>query len=197
MSMPDPARTVSIVPPSTPGRKRRIVRADETPAEALTWKTQREKAEALRRWRLGVGIGFAEHPRCIRVAWVLEWFFAVGGYAYATDAFLSREMGLRLNRVQATLTKLVDGGAIVRVHAQVGARLQRRIYPARASADRIPPIVGAIDTPHGRPNTTSTRVGGHKTEETADDKFVLRSPTLRYARNDARRKAARVPTRNP
>lgn len=132
--------------PAAPPRQFRTLPPDETPHAALTWHSRRQRGAALVKWRRAVFSAFGEHPRCLRVAWVLSGLFhADRGYAHASDPFLAKETGIALNKLQAALTALDRGGAIVRVHRFIGTRAQRHIYPA---ATMTTPAMGGADTPH-------------------------------------------------
>ena len=115
-----------------------FVRPGEVPVGALTWIDMEDKPHQLRRWRRGIGKALDRQPRAIRLAWTLEWLF-VGGYAYASNGFLAREMGIGANKVQEALALLEANGAIVRAYAFVDGRVQRRLYPAALIADQDTP----------------------------------------------------------
>lgn len=117
-----------------------LVGTESTPASALTWSNAAQRNRRLREWRRAVIAAFGNQSRCIRLAWVLmDLFNAQLGYAFATDKYLAQEAGLALNKVQAMLTTLDRGGAIVRVQDVKDGRAQRRIYPCR---DLMSPTVG-------------------------------------------------------
>lgn len=132
---------------TTPTRKsrRRFIGPNATPASALKWSSNKERAIALRGWRVAVGKAFAEHSRCLRVAWTLEWLFGEQGFAFPSDSFLHRETGIQTNKIQDALRLLEKRGLIIRASVIVDDKDQRRIWP---SAEMIPPTVGGGDTPH-------------------------------------------------
>jgi hypothetical protein len=112
---------------------------------ALVWRSGSHRNRLLRKWRHAIFMMFGNQPRCIRLAWVLHDLFNVDHvFAYPSDPYLAHATGLALNKLQATLMILDQGGAIIRVHVTEGGKKQRRIYPSRSL---IPPESGGIDTP--------------------------------------------------
>lgn len=90
---------------SPPRWKRRFIDEHKTPDHALTWRTNSEKSKLLRAWRNGVGKAFPESGRPLRIAWTLEGLFGNQGYAFPTDAYLSRELVFRLKMCSALLPR--------------------------------------------------------------------------------------------
>jgi hypothetical protein len=129
-----------------PVRAFQIIRYDDAPPMSLRWHSRHQRNRVLRQWRRTVFAAFGDQSRCIRVAWVLlDLFHAERGFAYPSDPYLANETGLPLNKLQAALTTLDRGGAIIRVHVVAkDGRTQRRIFPSRVL---IPPEAGGIDTP--------------------------------------------------
>jgi hypothetical protein len=133
--------------------RRRFIGSKSVPPLALTWSTKRGKTLALRSWQSATGKTFAEHARCLRVAWILEGLFGDQGFAFSSDAYLSDRLCLPVKKIQDALQRLEKGGAIIRASTFVDAGLERRIWP---SAEKIPPTVGNRDTPHGGSVLTPT-----------------------------------------
>jgi hypothetical protein len=163
-----------------------IIELDGKPPGALLWLDKKSKAQALHSWRRGLSRTFAERARALRVAWALEWLFTDAGFAYASDAYLEHETGLPLNKVQAGLSDLESGGAIIRAHVWIDGKLHRRIFPATAVALKLHPTVGGSVTPQGGPKAHPT-VGGLNTYRTQN----RISSTLIASRMDAQRREAR------
>jgi hypothetical protein len=137
--------------------RRTYVHASHTPPDALTWRTATQRNRVLWPWREAVNRKFAERPRCLRVAWLLDCLFGLDGYAFATDSWFERKIGLPINKVQEALLALEQGAAIIRASAIVYGKAQRRIWP---NSLIIPPTVGDMDTPHGGSEIPPT-VGRH------------------------------------
>jgi hypothetical protein len=129
-----------------PARHFLILPDGRTPDGALTWASAEQRKRALQRWRRAILATFGDSSRALRVAWVLADLFNVkSGYAFPSDRHLAEETGLRLNKLQETLTALERDGAILRVHrVQADGRTHRHIYPSRKF---IPPTVGGGGTP--------------------------------------------------
>ena len=72
------------------------------------------------------------------------------GFAYATDGYLSRKLGIPANKIQASLCELESGGAIIRASVFVRGEAQRRIWPSSEIIKRSPPVTGGVDTPRHR-----------------------------------------------
>jgi hypothetical protein len=137
-------------------RRRKFIDQNTTPQGALVWRTARQKAKLFDQWRVAVGKSFPSSARVLRVAWALEWLFGQEGFAYATDSYLSRKLGVAINKIQAALQDLEQGGAIVRASAFVQNKPQRRIWPSSQIIERSPPVTGGVGTPrHGSENTPS------------------------------------------
>lgn len=90
-------------------QQRRFISEDATPDSALTWRGNRARGKALRLWRGAVSKGFSARPRCLRVAWMLEWLFGKDGYAFPTDGFLAVELSMNPDHVQEALKDLERG----------------------------------------------------------------------------------------
>lgn len=119
--------------------RRTFVHASHTPENAVTWRTKGQRSHVLWPWREAVSRKFAERPRCLRLAWLLDHLFGDYGFAFPTDAWVERKIGLPINKVQETLLALERGEAIIRASAIVDDRAQRRIWP---NSLIIPPTVG-------------------------------------------------------
>jgi hypothetical protein len=125
-----------------------------TPADALTWKTSKQRSKRMFAWRVAVMNKFDSSVRVVRVAWLLDCLCWKEGFAYATDSYISKTLGTPLNKVQQALAELEKAGAIIRASSFVDGTPQRRIWP---STKIIPPTAGGIhtprddrgDTPHG------------------------------------------------
>src|ERR1700741_5185 len=117
-----------------------------TPADALTWKTSKQRSRRMFAWRVAVMNKFDSNVRVVRVAWLLDALCWKEGYAYPTDSYIADTLGLDLRNVQRALLKLEEDGAIVRASVFVNGKPQRRIWP---SAKIIPATVAGMDTGHG------------------------------------------------
>jgi hypothetical protein len=126
------------------------------PEEALTWKTARQRSARMFAWQIAVMTKFNSSHRVLRIAWLLSSLCQREGYAFPTDSYISKTLGIKLNHVQAALAELARAGAIVRASVFVDGKPQRRIWP---STKIIPPTAGGMDTPHGRTQDTPTAGG--------------------------------------
>jgi hypothetical protein len=133
--------------------QRKFIPLNATPPLALKWVTNGERKDALVSWMVATGRKFAESPRCLRVAWALHGLVGKTGYAFATDAFLSKQLGIPPKKIQEALHQLDKGGAIIRcgVFTKTG-RDERRIWLSseNISEEETPPTMGDTDTPHDR-----------------------------------------------
>jgi len=168
--------------------RRRFIREGSRPAEALIWANNRTRPHALRKWRCAVSAAISDRPRCLRVAWTLEWLFGVNGYAYPTDSFLARELGIQIKHVQAALQHLEKVGAIIRASVFVNGRPERRIWPSSAI---IPPTVGNTDTPHDGADLPPV-TGRQNTQEGKNTRRMFISSTANAARRDAELREAKA-----
>lgn len=132
-----------------PRSNRRFIDARDIPANAIRWRTPAEKAKRLDAWRMAVGRHFASSARVLRVAWTLEWMFGPEGFAFATDAYLERKLGIPVIKIQAALQELEKAGAVIRASVFIRDKAQRRVWPSTEIVAAIFPTVGNIDTPHG------------------------------------------------
>ncbi len=162
-------------------QQRRFIKDGSTPQDALRWFALKQRDKALYKWRLANGKLFAEHGRCLRIAWTLEWLFGKNGYAHPTDAFLSQELGIPIKKIQSGLHALEKRGTIIRASVFVNGRVQRRIWPSKAN---IPPTVGNMDAPHGGSNLPPT-VGRQNTQERKATQKLKLSNTALAARRSA------------
>ena len=121
-------------------RRRKFIDEKTTPHGALVWRTARQKAKLFDEWRVAVGKSFPKSARDLRLAWTLEWLFGEMGFAYATDGYLSRKLGIPANKIQASLSVLESGGAIIRASVFVRGEAQRRIWPSSEIIKRSPPV---------------------------------------------------------
>lgn len=161
--------------------RRKFIRAGSVPPMTLGWSSNRSRPLQVRRWRTAVSLAFSEHPRCLRVAWALEWLFGREGYAFATDGFLSKELSMNVKNVQAALQSLEKGGAIIRASMFIQGRPQRRIWP---SAQLIPPTMGNMDTPYESAKVPPT-MGRQNTQEGKVTRHTYLSETVLQARRAA------------
>lgn len=145
------------------------------PDMALRWTSAKSKYAALDAWRSAMMQQFPE-SRCIRVLWELEHLFNTEkGYAYPSDALLSKATGLNLTKLQSTLTKLDRGGAIIRWHFTINGKRQRRIY---ASGQLIPSKKGGAHTPQ--------QVRGHNTKAPRVPRTQLQLASLQARQREER-----------
>src|SRR5262245_10465036 len=98
----------------TPKRQHRRRFARGTPKEALTWKSAKSRGALLFDWQCAVQARFKGSSNALSVAWLLCTLCKKEGYAYATDSYISRLTGIKINKIQATVTALEKAGAIVR-----------------------------------------------------------------------------------
>jgi hypothetical protein len=131
------AADVGLVQPV--GRRRKFIDENATPTGALVWCSARQKSKLFDGWRVAVGKSFPKSARDLRLAWTLEWLFGEMGFAYATDGYLSRKLGIPANKIQASLCELESGGAIIRASVFVRGEAQRRIWPSSEIIKRSPP----------------------------------------------------------
>jgi hypothetical protein len=117
-----------------------------TPNEALTWNTAPQRSRRMFAWRLAVMNRFDSSIRVVRVAWLLDSLCQKKGYAYATDSYVGKTLGMDLRSVQKALTELERAGAIARASLFVEGKPERRIWP---STKIIPATVDGIHTGHG------------------------------------------------
>jgi hypothetical protein len=134
-----PAQTDPAVIDTQPKRK-----FGGKPEHALTWKTSAQRAARMYNWQCAVMTKFNINHRVLRIAWLLFSLFQKEGYAYATDSYISKKLGIQINHVQAALTALERAGAIARASWFVDGKPQRRIWP---STKIIPPTAGGIYSP--------------------------------------------------
>ncbi|EKS28156.1 hypothetical protein [Afipia felis] len=130
-------------------QQRRFIKDGSVPENALIWRGNRARGKALRLWRSSVSRAFSARPRCLRVAWMLEWLFGKKGYAFPTDAFLGNELGMNQDHVQEALKDLERGGAIIRASVFVRDKPERRIWPNESI---LPPDTRGKVTPRRRAN---------------------------------------------
>ncbi|MDE3179293.1 MAG: hypothetical protein KGM47_06490 [Acidobacteriota bacterium] len=144
--------------------QRKFIPLNATPPLALKWVTSRERKDVLVSWMIATGKKFAEYPRCLRVAWALQGLVGTNGYAFPTDAYLSKQLGIPAKKIQEALHQLDKGGAIIRcgVFTKTG-RDERRIWLSSENIppEEIPPTMGDMDTPHHRSEIPPT-MGGQK-----------------------------------
>src|SRR5437763_1438991 len=117
MTAASPDRTV-VVLPLRKKWKRRFERG--TPKGAMTWKSAKQRSRLMFAWRCATMAKFNHSARVLRVAWLLDSLFQKEGYAYPTDQYIGQTVGMQINHVQATLTILEKGGAIIRASRFVG-----------------------------------------------------------------------------
>ena len=96
-------------------------------------------------WRCATVAKLKRKATLLSVAW--RSIACAGSYAYATDSYISKVLGIQLNHVQAALTTLEQDGAIIRASVFDNGKPERRIWP---STKIIPPKIGGMDTPEGR-----------------------------------------------
>jgi hypothetical protein len=161
--------------------QRKFISPNATPPLALMWVSNNERKAALVSWMVATGKRFAESPRCLRVAWALHGLVGRTGYAFATDAFLSRQLGIPPKKIQEALHQLDMGGAIIRcgVFTKTG-RDERRIWLSSANipAEEIPPTMGDMDTPHDRSDIPPTM--GRQKYKKGNDSFSRSSSSTRF-----------------
>ena len=172
-----------------------VIRPDEWPTEALCWSSPREKGLVRRAWRKAVAAEFGTHARVLRLAWVLAELCSRSGFAFASDGWLARETGLRLEAVQRALSKLGEGGAILRAHVPNGRSFQRRIFLAAAIVRRHRmtqfTVTGGRHTSR-RPISYPSLSTGQKVDKYPRRNAFRQRPTVQEAAlAEAERRAAR------
>jgi hypothetical protein len=155
-----------------------------TPKGALTWKSAKQRSARMFAWQVAVMAKFSTSHRVLRVAWLLHALCLKEGYAYPTDSYISKTLGIQLNHVQTALASLERESAIVRASCFVSGKPQRRIWP---SAGIIPPTVGGIHTPHRGSRDTPHRRGTDSIR-TAPTPRARLSTTAEAARRDSERR---------
>ena len=160
-----------------------------TPADALTWKTSKQRSKRMFAWRVAVMTQFGTSARLLKIAWLLDCLCWKEGYAYATDSYISKTLGLDLRNVQRALIKLEEAGAVIRASSFVDGKAQRRIWP---STKIIPATVAVMDTGHGGPRDTGHGSRTDSLEYTTTPRTGRISSTQQAAKREAelREKAA-------
>jgi hypothetical protein len=164
-----------------------------TPQDALTWNTARQRWARLLGWQVAVSTKFAGSARIVRVAWLLSWLCQKEGYAFPTDGYISKTLGIPLNKVQQALTELQRAGAIVRASSFVDGKARRRIWP---STKIIPPTAGGMDTPRDDRVDTPRGGGTDSIERPRSRKTGRISSTAEAAKRDAERREQREQQRH-
>lgn len=171
--------------PDEPRRRsrRKFIPENAIPANAATWRSPKGRAKFFHPWRQAVGRKFSGSPRVLRVAWTLEWLFGKDCYAFATDSYLARQLGVLENNVQEALKDLEENGAIIRRSVLTNdKKAQRRIWASNEIVGVIPPTTRGVDTPYGGVKIPPV-IGGQKTYRNTDAGLTL---TQRQARMSAR-----------
>lgn len=159
-----------------------VIQPGQWPAEALRWRSGREKGALFRAWRKALVRDFGTHARVIRLAWELAELCWNRGYAYASDGWIARETGLSLEAVQRALKKLADGGAIVRVHVPNGRTFQRQVFLGASIVERhrtrhgdggATPVTATVSAP--------VAATGQKQHKEIERHAKTRTPTVREA----------------
>jgi hypothetical protein len=161
------------------------------PKDALTWSTARQRAARMFGWQCAVTTNFASSARVVRIAWLLSLLCQKEGYAFPTDDYISKTLGIPLNKVQQALTELERAGAIVRASSFVDGKPQRRIWP---SIKIIPPKAGGMDTPRDHRGHTPHGGGTDSIETPRTHKSGRISTTAEAAKRDAERRERRRET---
>jgi hypothetical protein len=156
-----------------------------TPADALTWKTPKQKYKGMFAWRVAVMVKFVGHDRPVRIAWLLDCLCWKEGFAFATDSYISKTLGIPLNKVQQALTQLERAGAIIRASSFVDGKPQRRIWP---STKIISPATGGMDTPRDGRGDTPRNGGTDSLQYPTTPRRGRISATQQAARLDAERR---------
>jgi len=159
-------------------QQRKFIKNGTVPNGALVWRGSRARNKVIHLWRIGTSRNFSSRPRCLRVAWLLEWLFGKDGFAYPTDAFIGRELNMTIDHVQEALKDLDRGGAIIRASVFVGGQPQRRIWPNVAI---IPPDARGTVTPRQRGDIPPDARGQTSQERNYQQKLFL-SRTVMEAR---------------
>jgi hypothetical protein len=147
---------VGLVQPAR--RRRQFIDENATPLGALVWRTARQKAKLFDQWRVAIGKLFPSSARVLRVAWALEWLFGQEGFAYATDSYLSRKLGIPSIKFRP-LFKILNGQG-----ASFALRSSCRISPSVASgrplkSSNVHPLPWGVGTPPQRPANYPPRWG--------------------------------------
>jgi hypothetical protein len=171
-------------PPPPPPRRRFLSDPADVPVKAQTWRSPSEKAGRLNLWRTAVGRHFPNSGRVLRVAWTLEWMFTTQGFAFPTDAYLARKIGIPVNKIQSALTELERAGGIIRRSVFMRGKAQRRIWPSVEIVGGIPPTAGGMDTPRRGDRHTLHGGGTEYLAKTAASQNRI-SATQNAARRDA------------
>lgn len=174
-----------------------VIAPGDAPEGALRWRGKKQKYHAIWRWRRACKMAFKQQTRELRICWTLESFISDEGFAFCGDRFLAAESDMAINKVAETLTALERAGAIIRCHARVEGKLQRRIYLGAEFANTAPPTLGGTDHPptgEGKPHpptstkSTPRRGWGHILNK--NDRFRTRESELAKAALDSKARRA-------
>jgi hypothetical protein len=166
-------------------KRRQFIGEHQTPEHALTWRTAPQRSKKMFAWRCATMARFSTSARMLRVAWLLDCMSWKKGYAFATDSYISKELGIQLNNVQAALTELEQAGAIVRASVFLDGIPQRRIWP---STKIIPLTARGMNTPHGETQDPPHGKGTESVRKTHTQKTRRISTTQAAAKRDAERR---------
>jgi hypothetical protein len=136
-------------------------------------------------WRCATIAKYHSRATILSVAWFLDCLCWKYGYAFPLDSTISKTLGIKLNHVQAALTEMERGGAIVRASVFVDGKPQRRIWP---STKIIPPNPGGMDTPESRTRDTPESWGTDSIRKARTPKSVRIPSTQAAAKRDAERR---------
>jgi hypothetical protein len=99
----------------------------------------RLKPPAARQWRRQLIAKLPRFARCYAVGWVLEWWFATKGHAPCDNAFIQKETGIAINKVQAAL-QMIEKAALIKRVMLDGKRVIVPVVPT--------PVTGVTPRPH-------------------------------------------------
>src|SRR4051812_7403356 len=112
-------------PAAAPERMLRFSSAGSEPV-ALTWSDDKQKSALRRKWRNATIETFGSQARLLRLAWILYELSGQKGYAFASNTTLARATSMPVKKIEACLTHLERGGAIIREHVETNGRSERR-----------------------------------------------------------------------
>jgi hypothetical protein len=109
---------------------------DSPPKGALTWESH-AAGKTLRHWRRACFWRW-RRSLLVRSLTVLLPDYAAGqGYAWVGNAALARECWAAKPKIDAALTEMINGDALIRIYALDGDKLLRRLYLAKAIVDEF------------------------------------------------------------
>ena len=172
-------------------RRRCFVRDGELPEHALTWPSSKQRTAKICAWRTAVIGRYSESARPLRIAWTIEGLAVKKGYAYCSDSYLSKTLGIHTTGIQRGLTELERDGVIVRASVFTGAaEPERRIWLSSKITGGVPATTAGRGTRYGDSEPTRYDSG------TESKQYTLTSTTRPSSTQVAAKKAAELRQRS-